>query len=205
MFPLISTLDELRRAKAFVYDIMGDLKDEGIAFKGDVPLGIMVEVPSTIMMLERFAKEVDFFSIGTNDLVQYTLAVDRGNKDVAGLYNNSDPAVLRLLKMAMDVAQEQNVAASLCGQMSSSPKYTMLLLGLGLRTLSVPPNSISRIKAICRAVTLEQCRAVAEHALELDTAVDVRNYLKVELQRVLPASEYGAMDTDTTVSQEMTT
>ena len=110
MFPLISTLDELRRAKAFVYDIMGDLEHEGLDFNREVPLGMMVEVPSTVMMLERFAKEVDFFSIGTNDLVQYTLAVDRGNRDVAGLYNNSDPAVLRLLKMAMDVAREQGVA-----------------------------------------------------------------------------------------------
>jgi phosphotransferase system enzyme I (PtsI) len=189
MFPLISTLDELRRAKAFFSDVMEDLDDEGVEFNRDISVGMMVEVPATVLVLERFAKEVDFFSIGTNDLVQYTLAVDRGNKEVASLYNNSDPAVLRLLKMAMDVSRASGVPTSLCGQMCSSEKYTMLLLGLGLRILSVPPIAISKIKAVCRAVTLKQCRAVAETALEKDTALEVRNFLKEELRRALPPLE----------------
>jgi phosphotransferase system enzyme I (PtsI) len=107
--------------------------------------------------------------------------------------------------MAMDVAQDQKVATSLCGQMSSSPKYTMLLLGLGLRTLSVPPKSISRIKAICRAVTLDDCCEVARRALELDTAVDVRNYLIAQLRRALPAREYGEMDMDPAAAEQIPT
>lgn len=186
MFPLISTIDELRRAKAFLADIMEDLEEEQLPFNRDVPVGMMVEVPSTVMMLDRFAKEVDFFSIGTNDLVQYALAVDRGNKEVAALYNNSDPAVLRLLKMGLDVATQADVPTSLCGQMSSSPRYTMLLLGLGLRTLSVPPSAIAKVKHVCRSVTLEQCRHVAERALTLDTAGEIRNLLKEELRRAVP-------------------
>ncbi len=194
MFPLISTLDELRRAKAFLNDIMEDLQDEGQAFRRDIPIGMMVEVPATVLILERFAKEVDFFSIGTNDLVQYTLAVDRGNKEVAELYNNSDPAVLQLLKIAVDTAKAQGVPASLCGQMSSGTKYTMLLLGLGLRRLSVPPKSIPKVKAVCRAVTLDQCRAVAERALQLDTAQEVRNYLRMELRRAVPTLTMSATD-----------
>ena len=195
MFPLISTLEELRRAKSFLMDIMEDLDDEGVAFNRDVAVGMMVEVPATVLMLERFAKEVDFFSIGTNDLVQYALAVDRGNKEVAGLYNNSDPAVLRLIKMAIDVALTANVPSSLCGQMSSSQKYTMLLLGLGLRRLSVPPSALSKIKAVIRAVTLEQCQAVAAKALEIDTALEIRNYLKEELRRAVPTMDPGTIST----------
>ena len=195
MFPLISTLEELRRAKAFFADIMEDLDDEGLDFNRDIKIGMMVEVPSTVMLLDRFAQEVDFFSIGTNDLVQYALAVDRGNTAVANLYNNSDPAVLRLLKMAMDVSDRYNVPTSLCGQMSSSQKYTMLLLGLGLRKFSLPPTAISKIKAVCRAVTLEQCRTVAEKALAMDTALEIRNFLKEETRRALPEMDTGFVPT----------
>lgn len=186
MFPLISTLDELRRAKAFLADIMEDLSEEGQAYNRDIAVGMMVEVPATVVMLDKFAREVDFFSIGTNDLVQYTLAVDRGNKEVASLYNNSDPAVLNLLKLALETSRNCDVPASLCGQMSASQKYTMLLLGLGLRSFSVPPTAIGKIKAVCRAVTIEQCRAVAERALQMDTAIEIRNFLKEELRRAVP-------------------
>lgn len=186
MFPLISTLDELRQAKSFLADIMEDLDDEGVDFNREIAVGMMVEVPSTVLMLDRFAKEVDFLSIGTNDLVQYALAVDRGNKEVASLYNNSDPAVLRLIKLAADTAANAGVPTSLCGQMSSSPKYTMLLLGLGLRHLSVPPNAVAKVKAVCRAVTIDQCKEVAKQAMQLDTAQEVRCLLKESLRRVTP-------------------
>ena len=195
MFPLISTLEELRRAKSFLADTMEDLDDEGVEFNRDIDVGMMVEVPATIMLLERFAQEVDFFSIGTNDLVQYALAVDRGNKEVANLYNNSDPAVLRLLEMALEVSKKTGVPASLCGQMSSSPKYTMLLLGLGLRCLSVPPTALSKIKAVIRAVTMEQCQAVAQKALSMDSATDIRTFLKEELRRRVPPLELSSGST----------
>ena len=191
MFPLISTIDELRRAKSFLADIMEDLDDEGVDFNRSISIGMMVEVPATVMVLDRFAKEVDFFSIGTNDLVQYSLAVDRGNKEVASLYNNCDPAVLRLLQMAMAVAQSKGVPTSLCGQMSASQKYTMLLLGLGLRSFSVPPSAIPKIKAVCREVTIQQCREVAEKALSKDTAMEIRYFLREELKRLVPLLEAG--------------
>jgi phosphotransferase system enzyme I (PtsI) len=132
--------------------------------------------------------EVDFFSIGTNDLIQYVLAVDRSNTDVAGLYTGSDPAVLRMINMAIRTATERQVPISMCGQMSGNPQYTMMLLGMGLRSLSVTPAAIPEIKQVCRRVSMATCQRVAERALQLESASDVRTYLKEELTRALPES-----------------
>src|SRR4029079_6140946 len=118
MFPLITTLMELRQARMVLADVMEDLDENGIPFNRNVPVGMMVEVPAAVMMIDRFVEEVDFVSIGTNDLVQYSLAGDRGNKDVAGLYNTCDPAVLRLIEMTVRAAKSANVPANLCGRMS---------------------------------------------------------------------------------------
>ncbi len=186
MFPLVSTFQELRRAKAFLTDIMEDLEEEGIDFNRQIQVGMMVEVPATVMLLDRFAREVDFISIGTNDLIQYTLAVDRSNKDVASLYNAADPSILCLIDMAAKAARAAGIPASLCGQMSANPTYTMLLLGLGLRSLSVPPSAIPEVKRVCRSVTLAHCEKVAERALAKDSAVEVNNYLNQELRRAVP-------------------
>jgi phosphotransferase system enzyme I (PtsI) len=147
---------------------------------------MMVEVPSAVMMLDRFADEVDFFSIGTNDLIQYALAVDRSNKDVASLYTASDPSILRLIDMAVRIAMKCEVPISMCGQMCGSPLYTMFLLGVGLRSLSVTPAAIPEIKQVCRKISLPDCQRVAERALELESARDVKTYLKEELSKVLP-------------------
>jgi phosphotransferase system enzyme I (PtsI) len=165
---------------------MEDLQEEGVPFDRDLQVGMMVEVPAAVMMLDHFAAEVDFLSIGTNDLVQYTLAVDRSNKDVASLYNASDPSILRLLRMAFEAAAQHNTPISVCGQMSGSSTYTMLLLGMGLRSFSVTPSAIPEIKRICRSVTVEQCRAVAHKALQMDTAINIKTYLRDELRKVLP-------------------
>jgi phosphotransferase system enzyme I (PtsI) len=165
-------------------DVMEDLEESGVEFDRNISVGMMVEVPSTVVMIDHFMSDVDFISIGTNDLIQYTLAVDRDNKDVAALYNSSDPAVLRLLQMAVQGAQGRPV--SVCGQMSGSPPYTMLLLGLGLRQLSVTPSAIPEIKKICRSVSIAHCEEVARHALSLENARDVKNYLKEELKKLLP-------------------
>lgn len=186
MFPLISTVREFRQAKMLLADVAEDLHERGIEYKRDVPLGMMVEVPSAVMMLDHLVDEVDFLSIGTNDLIQYALAVDRGNKEVADLYSSADPAVLKLIDMTVRGAEPKKVPVSLCGQMSGSPTYTMLLLGLGLRSLSVPPSAVYEIKKIIRSVNLEQCRAVAARALSMDNARDIRRYLKEELKKVLP-------------------
>jgi phosphotransferase system enzyme I (PtsI) len=186
MFPLISTVREFRQAKMVLADVAEDLHEHGIDYKRDVPVGMMVEVPSAVMMLDHLVDEVDFLSIGTNDLIQYALAVDRGNKDVADLYSSADPAVLRLIGMTIRAAEPKRVPVSLCGQMSGSPTYAMLLLGLGLRSLSVPPSAVYEIKKIIRSVTADQCRAVATRALAMDNARDIRRYLKEELKKVLP-------------------
>lgn len=186
MFPLISTILELRQAKMVLSDVMEDLTEHKIPFNPRLPVGMMVEVPSVVMMIDRFVEEVDFLSIGTNDLIQYTLAVDRSNKDVVWLYTPSEPAVLKLIAMTVEAARRNSVVVNLCGQMSGNPTYTMLLLGLGLRQLSVPPSAIPEIKRICRSVTIGQCEQVARHALSLEHAREVTSYLRGELQKHLP-------------------
>lgn len=188
MFPLISSLHELRQAKMILADVVDDLLESGLPFSRNVKVGMMVEVPSAVIMLDQFVDEVDFLSIGTNDLIQYTLAVDRGNKDVADLYSSSDPALLRLIDMTIRAAERRNLPVSLCGQMSGSTTYTMLLLGLGLRCLSVPPSAVYEIKRVIRSVTVEQCRATAARALTMENARNIRNFLKEELKKVLPES-----------------
>ena len=186
MFPLISTLKEFRQAKMVLADAMEDLDEIGVEFNRDLPIGIMVEVPSVVVTMDRFVDEVDFFSIGTNDLIQYTLAVDRSNKDVASLYTAADPAVIRLIQTAIETADSASVSISMCGQMSGSPTYTMLLLGLGLRSLSVTPGAMPEVKKVCRSVTVAQCRQVADRVLSLDNARDIKIYLKEELHKIAP-------------------
>ena len=186
MFPLVSTLLELRQAKMVLADVMEDLDEHGIEFNRDLPVGMMVEVPSAVMMIDNFVEEVDFISIGTNDLIQYTLAVDRSNKDVSSLYNATDPSVLKLIRIAVQAGHRKPIPVNLCGQMSGSPLYTMLLLGFGLRQMSVTPSALPEIKKVCRSVTIEQCEAVAERASSMENARDIKAYLKGELQKRVP-------------------
>jgi len=186
MFPLVTTLLELRQAKMVVADVMEDLQEHGIEFNSKLKIGMMVEVPAAVMMLERFVDEVDFLSIGTNDLIQYTLAVDRSNKDVVGLYNACDPAILKLIKMTIEAADSKPIPVNLCGQMSGNPIYTMLLLGMGLRNFSVAPSAIPEIKKICRSVTIEQCEVAASRAMTMENAREIKSYLKEELKKRVP-------------------
>lgn len=186
MFPLISTLTDLRRAKMVFADTLEDLEEAGIAFAPDIDVGMMVEVPAAVTMLDRFLKEVDFISIGTNDLIQYALAVDRSNTSVADRYQASDPAVLRLLDQTLSAAHEADVPVSICGQMGGDPLYTMLLLGLGQRSVSVPPSAVPEIKKICRGVSIVQCEEVAQRALIMDNAREIDAYLREELRKVAP-------------------
>jgi phosphoenolpyruvate-protein phosphotransferase (PTS system enzyme I) len=186
MFPLVSTVLELKHAKTLLREAREDLEEEGTPFDRDMKVGMMVEVPSAVMMLDHFCEEVDFFSIGTNDLIQYALAVDRSNKDVAGLYTAADPSVLRLINMAVRTAKDHEVPISMCGQMCGNPLYTMLLLGIGLRSMSITPAAIPEIKQVCRRVSITACERVATRALELESARDVKTFLKEELSKVLP-------------------
>lgn len=183
MFPLITTLGELRKAKMVLQDAREDLEEAGVDFDRDIPVGMMVEVPSAVMTLDRFLPEVDFVSIGTNDLAQYALAVDRSNKDVAELFQTADPGVLRLIELALRTAAGAGVPATVCGQMSGHPAHAMMLLGLEVRGLSVPPSAVPEIKQLCRGVSLTQCREVARRALTLESAAEIDTYLREELKK----------------------
>lgn len=199
MFPMISTLYEMRQCKMILAEVKEDLEEIGVAFNRKLPVGTMIEVPSAAIMAKELAREVDFFSIGTNDLIQYTLAADRTNESMAGLYSAGDPAVLRLIDNVVKAApcgrmnpeqanggSKRTVEVSVCGEMSGDPIYTLLLLGMGLRQLSVTPQNIPEIKKVIRTVTLSEAKEVAEAALKLDTARDVNNYLRERTRRVLP-------------------
>ena len=189
MFPLVSTLADLRQAKMVLADAIEDLDEAGIAYDPDVDVGMMVEVPAAVTMLDKFLKEVDFISIGTNDLIQYALAVDRGNSEVADRYQASDPAILRLLDHSLAAACAADIPASVCGQMSGEPLYTMLLLGLGLRSLSVPPSAVPELKKICRSISIPKCEEVARRAMTMESAREIDTYLREELRKVAP--EFG--------------
>jgi phosphotransferase system enzyme I (PtsI) len=186
MFPMVSTLLELRQCKMILAEVKEDLEEEGIPFNRKLPVGTMIEVPSAAILSDQLAREVSFFSIGTNDLVQYTLAADRTNETVASLYNPGDPAVLKLLEIVIRAAKTHSIDVSVCGEMSGEPIYTLLLLGMGLRQLSVSPHNIPEIKKIVRSINLEEATAVAQEALQLETARDVNNYLREQTRRILP-------------------
>jgi phosphoenolpyruvate-protein phosphotransferase (PTS system enzyme I) len=186
MFPLISNMTELKQAKMILRDVMEDLEEEGIPVRTDVPVGMMVEVPSAALQCNQFAQEVDFFSIGTNDLVMYTLAVDRGNEKVAPLFTPAHPAVLKLLKDVIRSGQRYDVGVSLCGEMGGDPEYSLLLLGMGLRTFSVAPPVIPEVKKLIRSVTMEHARQVARQVMAYDTDKQVVSYLRDQVRKVMP-------------------
>jgi phosphotransferase system enzyme I (PtsI) len=186
MFPMVSTLLELRQCKMILAEVKEDLEEEGIAFNRRLPVGTMIEVPSAAIMADQLAREVNFFSIGTNDLIQYTLAADRTNETVASLYSPADPAVLRLIHQVLAAAHKHAIEVNVCGEMSGEPIYTMLLLGMGLRQVSVTPHNIPEIKKIIRSVSIAEATQVADEALRLETARDVTNYLREQTRRILP-------------------
>lgn len=186
MFPLVSTLGELRQAKQILHETMDELERQEIPFNRHVPIGMMVETPAAVVMLDAFLAEVDFISIGTNDLIQYALAVDRTNPEVGGLYNASEPAVLRMIDHSVRTARSRDISTGLCGQMCASPHYAMLLVGLGLRSLSVPPSAVPEIKAVCRQVSASRCEEVARRALALDDPRAVDSLLDEELRKASP-------------------
>lgn len=178
MFPMITTLMELRQAKHILGDVMEDLDEEGIPYRTDLPIGMMVETPAAALMVDAFVSELAFISIGTNDLTQYTLAVDRANERVSHLYSPHNPAVLRLLQRVIEAGAERDVQVSLCGEMAGAPIYTQLLLGLGLRVFSMAPKDIPEVKKVVRLTSLERCREIAEQVLRFDADRQVLNYLR---------------------------
>jgi phosphotransferase system enzyme I (PtsP) len=165
LFPMISGPAELDRALDHLERAKRQLEEEGLAFNGQIPVGIMVEVPAAVAMIETLLGRVDFASIGTNDLIQYILAVDRGNRKVANLYDPLHPAVLEALSRVLKAAEEAGKVASLCGELAGEPLYVPLLMGLGCLSLSMPPPAILSVKEVVRSVRLEDCQALATECL----------------------------------------
>jgi len=191
MFPLITTHGEFRQAKFLLNDVAEDLAEHNIPHDPKVQVGMMVEVPAAALMAEQFAQQADFFSIGTNDLVQYTLAVDRGNQSVAALYNPAHPAVIRLIDQTIRAAHLHRIPVSCCGETAGELEYTMLLLGLGLRTLSTASTGLPSLKRLIRSVSVEQCEQVARKAAGIDSDVAVSAYLRDATRKIIPEAFDG--------------
>lgn len=185
MFPLITNLQELMQAKMILRDVMEDLDEESISYNRDIQIGIMIETPSAALMAATLARDVDFFSIGTNDLTQYTLAVDRGNELVSTLYSAVDPAVLRLIRTVVQDAHKAQIDISICGEMASEPEYIMLLLGMGVRTMSLAPPMLPEIKQIIRSVTMEACNGVARKVLGMNSERQISSFLRDAVRKIL--------------------
>jgi phosphotransferase system enzyme I (PtsI) len=185
MLPLIVTLDEVRAARALLDEAAGELAERGATFRRDLPLGIMIETPAAAVAGDTLTHDVDFFSIGTNDLVQYTLAVDRGNANLAPRYTPLHPAVLRLIQRTVEVAALGGIDVAVCGEMASQPLMAFALIGLGVRQLSVAPRSVSLVKRIVRSVTAAHAKLAAAAALRALTADEARGELARRLADVI--------------------
>ncbi|RNA70253.1 phosphoenolpyruvate--protein phosphotransferase [Alteribacter keqinensis] len=178
MFPMIATLDEFRQAKAILTEEKEKLQEAGTDVSDDIEVGIMVEIPSTAVMADTFAKEVDFFSIGTNDLIQYTMAADRMNEQVSYLYQPYNPAILRLVKMVIDAAHKEGKWAGMCGEMAGDEVAIPLLLGLGLDEFSMSATSVLPARSQISKLTKKEAEEVAEKALAMETAEDVKAFVE---------------------------
>ncbi len=186
MFPMIATLEEFRRAHAIVRECMDELEAEGKAFDEEIEIGAMVEVPSAALISSRLADEADFLSIGTNDLIQYTLAVDRVNETVADLYQPAHPAVLKLVRDVIRIGEEKGIEVSMCGEMSGDVRYTVLLLGMGLKEFSVSPAALPDVKKVVRSITMSRAHEVAGEIFSFADAAETESYLEDVVHRLLP-------------------
>ncbi|HET7825135.1 MAG TPA: phosphoenolpyruvate--protein phosphotransferase [Anaeromyxobacter sp.] len=186
MFPMISGVSELRAAKKALQDVREELVREGHPVKEAIPIGVMIELPSAALIADRLAKESEFFSIGTNDLIQYTIGIDRQNKDVAYLYKPLHLAVLRMLKIVCDAGRAQNIPVSMCGEMAGEPVNALVLVGLGVSELSMNGPSIPFVKRVIRAARAADGRALVERLLALTTADDIEREVRAEMVRRFP-------------------
>ncbi|MBN2453359.1 MAG: phosphoenolpyruvate--protein phosphotransferase [Candidatus Omnitrophica bacterium] len=186
MYPMISGLGELRQANILLEESKKELKKEGLPFDDDIEVGAMIEVPSAALTSDILAKEADFFSIGTNDLIQYSLAVDRVNEKIAYLYEPTHPAILRLIKNVVDNGHRAGIWVGMCGEMAGDIIMTIILLGLGLDEFSTSPIATPEIKRVIRAVTMSQAREIADEALTLLTGKDVEIFAKKKIKELVP-------------------
>ncbi|HBG0719350.1 phosphoenolpyruvate--protein phosphotransferase [Clostridioides difficile] len=178
MFPMISSLEELLQAKEVVKEVLAELDSEGVAYAKDVEIGMMIEVPSAAVISDVLAKHVDFFSIGTNDLIQYTCAVDRMNQKISYLYNQFNPAVLRLIKTVIDNAHKEGKWAGMCGESAGDQKMIPILLGMGLDEFSMSPISILPARKLITSVKESDMKKLAEDVLNMGTAEEIKSYIE---------------------------
>jgi len=186
MFPMVLGLEDLRRAREIVERVRLQLRKEGIPMGQKVPLGVMIETPASVFRIDQLAKESDFASIGTNDLIQYTLAVDRGNELISEIYEPLHPAVLRAIQMVVHGGHAAGIPVGICGEMAGQPLYTVLLVGLGLEEFSVSPYLVPEIKTIVRATTYPEARELAERCMGLATPSEVRTVVTEFMSRRYP-------------------
>ncbi|MFH1359925.1 MAG: phosphoenolpyruvate--protein phosphotransferase [Candidatus Omnitrophota bacterium] len=186
MYPLISGAGELRQANFVLEEVKNNLRDEKIPFEENLQVGVMIEVPSAALTADLIAKNSNFFSIGTNDLVQYALAVDRTNEQTAYLYEPGHPAILRLIKEAIEAGHRNNIKVAVCGEMSSEPAFALLLLGLGIDELSMPSLNVLQIKKLIRSVRLADAQQLAEEALKLSSGKEVEEFCQGKLKELAP-------------------
>jgi phosphotransferase system enzyme I (PtsI) len=186
MYPMISGVAEVVQANEILQQVMHDLKKEGIPFDEQIHVGAMIEIPSAALTAEMIAPEVDFFSIGSNDLIQYTMAVDRVNEKVAGLYEPTHPAILRLIRGVVEAAHNNNIWVGVCGEMAGEPLFTPLLLGMGIDELSAASSSLPRVKEVIRRLTLREAQELAAASLHTNSGREVLAMLNTLLQRVDP-------------------
>lgn len=178
MLPMISSIEELQKSKEIIEEVKQELKSKNISFNENIEVGIMVEIPSSAIMADEFAKECDFFSIGTNDLIQYTIAVERGNEKVADLYSHYNPAVIRLIKFAIDGAHKAGILCGMCGEAAGDVKFIPLLVGLGLDEFSMNANKILKARKLITDLDFEECKQLAKEILQLASTEDVKNRLE---------------------------
>jgi phosphotransferase system enzyme I (PtsI) len=183
---MISRLEEIREAKRIYEEVKKELKEEKIPIGKDIEIGIMIEVPSAVMIADLLAKEVDYFSIGTNDLIQYALAIDRVNERVTYLYEPLHPAVLKLIKMIVDAGHKAGIRVSMCGEMAGEPAYTLILIGLELDELSMNPLAIPRVKKIIRNSTYSESKSLLKKVMAMSSAIEIENYIKDYMSRRFP-------------------
>jgi phosphotransferase system enzyme I (PtsI) len=187
MFPMISGVDELRKAKDILFECQKELEEENTPFNKDIPIGIMIEVPSSTNIADLLAREVDFFSIGTNDLIQYALAVDRGNQNVAYLYKPLHPAILRMIQNTVQAANNADIEVGICGEMGGNIINTMALLGLGkINEISMDSHSIPKVKKMIRSITIKEARKFAKEITAIGSTDEIERIVRQKMLKKFP-------------------
>ncbi len=178
MLPMISSVEEIRKAKEIINEVKEELKSKKVKFDKNVKVGIMIEIPSAAIMAEELAKECDFFSIGTNDLIQYTVAVERGNEKISDLYTKFHPAVIRLIKMAINGAHKSKIFCGMCGEAASDERYIPILVGLGLDEFSMNPTKMLSARKMIRSLSHKECKKIAQEVLKMNSATEIKSKME---------------------------